>query len=124
MEVIRRWLSRRKPWIFENSVIPKLVGYVAPIEPFAVSFGPWVFCKEKFPEKTLRHETIHYHQQLELFFVLHWVMYLAFHVKGLIKEENGEKAYRQNPFELEAYDNDDDPSYLENRELFAWRRYL
>ena len=123
-EFFRRFISRRRPIVFENSSIPKIVGYFSPIDPFAISFGPWVFCKEKFPERTLRHETIHYHQQLELLFVFQWVMYLAFHTKGLIKEESGEKAYRQNPFELEAYDNDEDPSYLENRELFAWRKYL
>lgn len=124
MEFLRKLISRQRPWVFENSKIPKLVGYVAPIEPFAVSFGPWVFCKEEFPEKTLRHETIHYHQQLELLFVFHWILYGLFHIKGLFKEKDGAQAYRQNPFELEAYDNDEDPEYLEKRRLYAWRKYL
>lgn len=124
MEIIRNWISKRRPWVFENSIVPKLVGYVAPIQPFAVSFGPFVFCKEEFPEQTLRHETIHFHQQIELLFVFHWILYGLFHLKGLMKEENGAQAYRQNPFELEAYDNDADPNYLENRELYAWRKYL
>ena len=121
---IQSFVSRRKPIVFEDSRIPRLVGFFAPIDPFAVSFGPFVFCSSKIPEKTLRHETIHYHQQLELLFVFHWILYLAFYFKGVIKEDSASNAYRQNPFELEAYDNDFDPNYLENRELYAWLQYF
>lgn len=124
MKIIRQWISKRRPFIFENSSIPRIVGYVAPIEPFAVSFGPFVFCKEEFPESTLRHETIHFHQQIELLFVFHWLLYGFFHIKGLITEGDGSNAYRQNPFELEAYDNDNDKNYLKKRELFAWVKYV
>ena len=124
MSFIRQWISRQRPYVFENSSIPKIVGYFSPIDPFAVSFGPWVFCREKFPEKTLRHETIHYHQQLELLFVLHWLLYVLFHLKGMMTERDGENAYRQNPFELEAYDNDSKEDYLESRKLFAWVKYI
>jgi len=124
MEVLRSWISKRRPYVFENSWVPRFVGYFAPIDPFAVSFGPFVFCREAFPEQTLRHETIHFHQQIELLFVFHWILYGIFHVKGLVKESNGKDAYRQNPFELEAYDNDQDVDYLEKRQMYAWRRYL
>ena len=124
MELIRKWISNQKPIAFENSRIPKLVSYVSPIEPFAVSFGPFIFCKSTFPDRTLRHETIHYHQQLELLFVFHWILYLVFHVKGMLTEKNGAQAYRQNPFELEAYDNDDDIDYLASRGMYSWVSYL
>ncbi len=123
LESLRKFISRRRPIVFENSSIPSIIGFFAPIDVFGFSFGPFVFCKEEFPEKTLRHETIHYHQQLELLFIFHWILYLAYYFKGLIKEKSGKTAYRQNPFELEAYDNDEDPDYLEKRKLYAWLEY-
>ena len=124
IKALQDWISKRKPWVVENSRIPAIVGWFAPIDPFAFSFGPFVFCKDKFPEKTLRHETIHYHQQIELFFVGQWFLYLAFFLRGLIKERSGANAYRQNPFELEAFDNDDNPDYLSQRPLYAWIKYI
>lgn len=42
-------------------------------------------------------------------------MYLWFFAKGGYK--------RANPFELEAYANDDDLAYLGNRKRFAWKIY-
>ena len=124
LSIFQRFISRRKPIVFENSQIPTVVGWFAPIEPYAVSFGPFVFCKEKLNERLLRHETIHYHQQIELLFVLQWILYLLFYLKGLVKEDDPKSAYRQNPFELEAYDNDDNEDYLSDRPLFNWSKYL
>jgi hypothetical protein len=33
-------------------------------------------------------------------------------------------AYRHNPFELEAFANDPDTNYLENRRMFAWAAFV
>ncbi len=42
------YTKRRPVGFLENSIVPRLVGYVAPIEPFAVSFRPGgFFCKRK-----------------------------------------------------------------------------
>lgn len=35
-----------------------------------------------------------------------------------------ETAYKDSPFEREAYMNDKDPEYLANRPLFAWVKYF
>ncbi len=123
MKFLRKWISKRRPWIFEKSRIPIWLSYLAPIEIFAFSFGPFVFCRDEMPTRTRTHETIHYHQQIELLFVFQWILYGAFFLKGLICEKSGTAAYRHNPFELEAYDNDDDESYLEKRRLFSWMKY-
>jgi len=124
MKKIQSWISHRRPWMFENSLVPKILSYFAPISIWAISFGPFVWCRGLISPTTKRHETIHYHQQIELLFIFHWILYLVFYLKGLITERSGKKAYRHNPFELEAYDNEFDEEYLENRSLYAWRHYI
>lgn len=124
IEAISSWISRQKPWVFENNKLPIWLSKIAPIEVFAFSFGPFVFCRGKMPARTRRHETIHYHQQLEMLFIFQWILYVLFHIRGLVKEKTGATAYRQNPFELEAYDNDTNVMYLDERPLYAWIRYI
>ena len=124
MKFLQLWISRRKPWVFENSKIPVWLSYVAPIEVFALSFGPFVFCRGEMPDRTRTHETIHYHQQLELLFVLQWLLYAVFWVIGLVRYRSGTIAYYENPFEREAYNNDHDSMYIESRPLWAWRDHV
>ena len=75
-------------------------------------------------EATRRHETIHFQQQLELLFVGQWILYVSFWLFGLIKYKDGTIAYRENPFEREAYNNDTQVDYLENRKRFNWINYI
>tara|TARA_Y100001973_G_C5182834_1_gene325944 strand:- start:151 stop:510 length:360 start_codon:yes stop_codon:yes gene_type:complete len=115
--------SKFSPIFIENSKIPVLVSKVAPIDIWALSFGPFVWCKGVLNKTTKRHETIHYHQQLELLFVFQWLLYGIFWLHGYAKYRDGRVAYRQNPFEQEAYDNERKFTYLEKRKLWAWRHY-
>ncbi len=124
MSWLQSWISKRTPLVFENNKIPVWLSKLAPIEIHAISFACFVFCREAPSKTTLRHETIHYHQQLELLFVGFWVLYVFFYLKGLARYFNGEKAYRNNPFEREAYDNERKLKYLERRQLWAWRDYM
>ena len=69
-------------------------------------------------KKILNHETIHFQQALELgvilfyiLYVLEWVIKLPFY---------GGKAYYNISFEREAYDNDDDLTYLGVRKRYNW----
>ena len=123
LETIRVWISKREPWFFENSILPVLLSKVAPIEVFAFSFGPFVFCRERLPIKTRQHETIHYHQQIELLFVVQWVLYAYYWASGKVSGLTGKDAYYYNPFEREAYENDTNIMYLQERPLWAWREY-
>ena len=116
-----------KPWFFFESKVPDTIKKLTGINAIACSFGPFVFAKYKkdeVEESTVRHEIIHFKQQLELLFVFQWILYGIFHFIGFIKSKDSRWAYLSNPFELEAYDNDDDVSYLEKRKHYAWVKYI
>ena len=75
-------------------------------------------------ERLIRHEKIHFWQQVELLFVGQWILYLLFYLFNLIRYQSHQKAYRLIPFEKEAYNNDGDLNYLQNRKPFAWVKYI
>lgn len=112
------------PIVFENSRIPDFLSKFVPIKIHAISFGPFIFCRDVLSTRTRQHEIIHYRQQLELLFVAQWFLYGLFWLLLLLRYRDGRAAYRNNPFECEAYDNDIDPHYLEERKPFAWVRYF
>tara|TARA_B100000161_G_scaffold174626_1_gene125349 strand:- start:794 stop:1198 length:405 start_codon:yes stop_codon:yes gene_type:complete len=113
----------RTPWFIENSKLPIILSYLAPIDIWAIAFGPFVWCRGEMDAETKNHETIHYHQQLELLFIGQWILYVFYWLKGLITYRNGEIAYLESPFEREAYANDQNLDYLKTRKPFAWSDY-
>ncbi len=117
-------LKNKKPWFIENSKVPVWLSHLAPINIWAISFGLWVWCRGKLSEQTKNHETIHYQQQIELLFVGQWLLYGLFWLVGMVRYRNGEKAYRENPFEREAYRNDEDLGYLATRPRYSWVFYV
>ena len=112
------------PVFVENSKVPVLLSYVAPINIWAISLGLFVFCRGEMSEETKNHETIHYRQWVELLFVGFLILYPLFWIVGLIKYRNGAHAYRMIPFEREAYENDQNLNYLDNRKLYSWVKYV
>ena len=113
------------PKLYENSQVPVVLSKIAPIEIYAISFGIWVWCRGQLNDRLRRHETIHYLQQRELLFVGQWLLYGIFHLVGLWRYRgDGRKAYRENPFEREAYANDKDENYLSSRKRWAWLDYV
>jgi len=111
-----------KPWFYENSRLPAALSKVAPIDIWAISIGPFVWCKGTLTERDKRHETIHYQQQLELLFVVQWVLYFLFYAIALVRYRSGLLAYFNNPFEVEAYNNENDEDYLLTRKRWNWIR--
>ena len=112
------------PIFYENSRVPVWLSKVAPIDIWAISLGLFVFCRGEMSEQTKNHETIHFRQWVELLFIGFAVLYPFFWIIELIRCRNGAQAYRRNPFEQEAYDNDKDLDYLLDRKHFAWARYI
>ena len=116
---MRHW----KPIFFENSKIPVWLSKLAPIEIGALSFAFFVWGRKELSERTKRHETIHYQQQLELLLVGQWLLYGIFWLWGYVKYRDGKKAYYRCPFEQEAYENQHDANYFEFRKRYSWLKY-
>lgn len=103
-----------------------------------ITFWPVIFAKREPNIRDLRHEVIHGRQQVELliipFFVLYGLMWLIELVRCLFDKQRGQKAsgtrplyrraYRMVPFEREAYGNEHDEEYLNNRAFWAWMKYI
>jgi hypothetical protein len=86
---------------------------------------PFIFTKSKTRSKTLiNHELIHHRQQLELFILPFFILYLIDYLIGLLKYKNSYKAYMNICFEKEAYANDQNLSYLKNRPFWSFLKYL
>ena len=117
-------MKNLKPIFIENSKLPYWLSKIAPIDVWAFSAGPFVVCRGKLSEKTITHETIHFLQQLEMLFVLQWILYGLFYVIGRFTKGSWKAAYYENPFEVEAYANDLDPDYLEERKFWAWVKHV
>jgi hypothetical protein len=113
-----------KPIIIKNSKIPVIMSKITSMNIDAVSFACFMFCRSNNPSNRLiRHETIHYQQQLELLFIFQWLLYGLFSLIGLIKYRNLKKSYFKNLFEQEAYDNEGDTNYLSSRKRYSWWKY-
>ena len=117
-------MKNLKPIFIENSKLPYWLSKIAPIDVWAFSAGPFVVCRGKLSEKTITHETIHFLQQVEMLFVFQWILYGLFYVIGRFTKGSWKAAYYGNPFEVEAYANDLDPDYLEERKFWAWTGYV
>ncbi len=96
---------------------------------FAIAMSLWPFiivrdAKCKSNVLLIRHERIHLRQQAELFVLLFYIWYgleFLFHLT-LIKNKTA--AYHRICFEREAYQNECQADYLENRKPYAFISYL
>ena len=113
-----------KPLIFENSFVPRWLSKISPLNIHAVSFAWFVWCRGEITERLRRHESIHFYQQIELLFVLQWVLYGLFYLTGRFKHGSWSQAYYNNPFEREAYDNEYNENYFKERKYWAWTKYV
>ena len=111
------------PKFYENSKVPVVLSYFAPITIEAITLGPFVFSRGEMSDVTKNHESIHWQQYKETLILGFLLMYLFYWVWGLIKYRDGKMAYAMIPFEQEAYQHDQDWVYLMNRKRYAWLKY-
>lgn len=90
----------------------------------AITLFPFIFYNgEKLTRREIRHEVVHLYQQTALLLVGFYVLYVLFWIGGLLRYRNGDRAYREIPFERSAYT-------LENQQAkpivqsFHWLRCL
>jgi hypothetical protein len=112
-----------KPFIIKNSWVPKALSWFFPIA--AITIWPFIFIRKGHATPLLmNHEKIHIAQANELLVIGQILLYLLFIVIGLIRYGSIREAYKNNPFEKEAYANQDNANYLADRRLYAWTRYV
>lgn len=105
----------------------KIVNNIIPVKGYkAMAIWPFLFVRNgaRFDEDDERHEKIHGRQQKELILILFYLLYFIFWVVGVLRYNNCKMAYRNNPFELEAYTYQDDTYYLSRRKHYAWVKYI
>ena len=107
------------PIVIEDSSIPKYLSIFINIG--AITLWPFVISKNKLSSQMLNHESIHIKQQQELLVVGFYLLYVFYWLKGLWLYRDAEIAYYSIPFEIEAYENDENEQYLQNRKPWAWR---
>jgi len=73
--------------------------------------------------KLINHEVIHFWQQIECLFLFWYLIYLFNYLILRLKYKHYE-AYKKICFEKEAYANEDNFSYVCNRKMFSWSKYL
>ncbi|MBN3859543.1 bile acid:sodium symporter family protein [Neisseriaceae bacterium PsAf] len=91
-----------------------------------ITLYPFIFCShENYLSDTLiNHEQIHIAQQRELLLIGFYLIYVIHYLINLIIYRDKQKAYANIVFEREAYANEDNLNYLENRKLWAFIPYF
>ena len=91
---------------------------------YAINLFGIIFAKGPCSSRVINHEGIHTAQILELLFVF---FYLWYGIEWLIKfarYRSNHEAYRSIGFEREAYANERNPNYLNERKRFAFLKYI
>jgi hypothetical protein len=93
-----------------------------------IALYPFIFISKKISnyhlDSLINHERIHLRQQIELLIVPFYILYALQYLINFCIYRKHQKAYLNIVFEKEAYANDDKPSYLNQRKLWAFLSYL
>lgn len=108
--------------VIENSIIPRLLSWFINIH--AITIYPFIICRTVLEKRTRSHEFIHIAQQKELWVIGFYVLYVWYWVKNIVwKKMSLHQAYRNIPFEIEAYENEHNDIYALTRDRMAWRQW-
>lgn len=111
--------------IIYNNLIP-FKGFTA------MTFCKWIFARKEYGELsdiTINHEKIHMDQASDfkipvIKYIIFYIWYLLEWLLKLPAALFGYDAYYSISFEAEAYDNQWNMNYLENRKRFTWLKYI
>ena len=79
-----------------------------------------LFCRKQLNKIDINHEAIHTKQMQEMLYIHFYIWYI---IEYLIKLFKG-NAYRNLSFEREAYNNQYNLNYLNNRKHYSWIKYV
>ena len=98
-----------KPWLLGKNFI-------------AICLFGFIFSVQPLNRKEINHELIHAAQQKELLYLPFFIWYFLEWLFLLVKYRDRMKAYRHIRFEKEAYEHQDDLSYLKHRKHYQYVR--
>ncbi|WP_055448067.1 hypothetical protein [Lacinutrix mariniflava] len=101
--------------------------YIVPKGYTGITIFPFVFLKDKSLKSNMvliNHEKIHLRQQLELLILPFYIIYGIEFLVRLIQYRNWYTAYINISFERESYRNQANFSYLKNRKVWSFLKYL
>ena len=111
-----------KPIIIRSALLTRLVSWFFPVA--GITIWPFIIVNPEYEnERLINHESINIHQQTELWVLGFYIVYLWDWVRFLIRTSNPKQAYMMIRFEREAYKNDTNMLYLEERTRYAWLNY-
>lgn len=106
----------------------KLIIIRIPFLPAAgMALFPFILVKTdrlKSNKAIINHENIHLRQQMELLLIPFYIIYLLNYLLNLLYYMKHDKAYRNIVFEREAYTNEGDLQYLQQRQIWGWVRFF
>lgn len=103
----------------------EIINNIIPFKGFlAINLFGFIFTRRKLSDKDINHENIHTAQMKELLYIGFYIIYfLEWLYKVLFKYPFSHKAYRDISFEKEAYKNESNLLYLDNRKRYAqWKK--
>jgi len=92
----------------------------------ALTIWPFIFLKHKKLKDNriiINHEKIHLRQQIEMLWFLYFILYFLEFSINLIKYRDFMNAYYQISFEKEAYQNEQNLTYLRKRKFWSFLKY-
>ena len=101
--------------------------HIFPAKFIGLAIYPFIFLKDSSLKADLRlinHEKIHLKQQAELLWLLFFIWYGLEFLICIIQYKNTHMAYKNISFEKEAYINEFNLNYLNDRKLFSFLKYL
>jgi len=108
--------------IIENSRLPWLLSWFIKIH--AITLYPFIICRTVLDKRGRSHEFIHIAQQKELYVVGFWFLYVWYWLKNIVwKKMSLSQAYRNIPFEIEAYENEHNEIYALTRDRMGWKKW-
>lgn len=92
----------------------------------AINLFGFVFTRRNsLSDITINHEEIHTQQMKELGYIFFYILYfIEWIIRLFTKGCSSNDAYYAISFEQEAYANERDPQYIQNRKPYAWVKYL